>query len=78
MVEATYGGYFIRKYLYKPFWIMDNACSAPTKTDNGIMRFGAQDNGIMRFGAQDNGIMRFGAQDNGIMKVPISHARTLA
>ena len=37
---------------------MDNACSAPTKTDNGIMRFGAQDNGIMRFGAQDNGIMR--------------------
>ena len=57
---------------------MDNACSAPTKTDNGIMRFGAQDNGIMRFGAQDNGIMRFGAQDNGIMKVPISHARTLS
>jgi hypothetical protein len=56
---------------------MDNGCSAPTKTDNGIMRFGAQDNGIMRFGAQDNGIMRFGAQDNGIMKVPISHARTL-
>ena len=56
---------------------MDNACSAPTKTDNGIMRFGAQDNGIMRFGAQDNGIMRFGAQDNGIMKVPISHAGTL-
>jgi len=37
---------------------MDNGCSAPTKTDNGIMRFGAQDNGIMRFGAQDNGIMR--------------------
>ena len=56
---------------------MDNGCSAPTKTDNGIMRFGAQDNGIMRFGAQDNGIMRFGAQDNGIMKVPISHAGTL-
>ena len=56
---------------------MDNGCSAPTKTDNGIMRFGAQDNGIMRFGAQDNGIMRFGSQDNGIMKVPISHARTL-
>jgi hypothetical protein len=57
---------------------MDNGCSAPTKTDNGIMRFGAQDNGIMRFGAQDNGIMRFGAQDNGIMKVPISHAGTLS
>ena len=56
---------------------MDNACSAPTKTDNGIMRFGAQDNGIMRFGAQDNGIMRFGAQDNGIMNVPVSHEGTL-
>ena len=53
---------------------MDNACSAPTKTDNGIMRFGAQDNGIMRFGAHDNAIMRFGAQNNGIMKVQISHA----
>ena len=46
---------------------MDNGCSAPTKTDNGIMRFGAQ----------DNAIMRFGAQDNGIMKVPISHEGTL-
>ena len=33
---------------------MDNACSAPTKTDNGIMRFGAQDNGIMRFGVHVN------------------------
>jgi hypothetical protein len=76
-VEAAYGSYFIRKHLYKPFWIMDNGCSAPTKTDNGIMRFGAQDNGVMRFGAHDNAIMRFGAQDNGIMKVPQSHERRL-
>jgi hypothetical protein len=34
-LEATYGGYFIRKCIYKPFWIMDDECSAPTNPDYG-------------------------------------------